>query len=190
MLQPHSAPCNTQHTVQEASANISSTKHGTTPRCLTPATSRVSSSRKTSGTAIASPHHPKNSPASLPLDRTTTNGDTAQKRSPIEPEGCTPHLAICIETLAAYLQSMSRSQVSHSSLILTCDETRGGSTTMLAHGRRDPDPFPFPHEIGYRTNKTNQNLPVLVTYLPHRLETGSFGREAVSSSPYYDHCGP
>lgn len=66
---------------------------------------------------------PPNSPASLPADRTTTNGDTAQNRSPIAPEDCTPHLAICIETLAAYMQSMSQHQVSHSHPILTCDET-------------------------------------------------------------------
>ena len=39
------------------------------------------------------------------------------------PESCTPLLAICTATLAAYLQSMSQRQVSHSDPILTCNET-------------------------------------------------------------------
>jgi hypothetical protein len=62
-------------------------------------------------------------PASHPADRTTTSGDTGQKRSPLAPESCTPLLATCTEALAAYLQSMSQRQVSHSLPILTCDET-------------------------------------------------------------------
>jgi hypothetical protein len=115
----------TAYTVVKKQAPASTTSDtGSRPRCLTPATDLVSSSgqgrwnRPSARLNIA--QHP---PASHPADRTTANGDTGQKRSPLAPETCTAPLPICRKTLAAYLQSMSQRQVSHSLPISTCDET-------------------------------------------------------------------